>query len=89
MSPWKSETDSHAAGDPPPAGAVARHLTGNPIVTPIIVRGRADVAAIIMPVIARAPARDPAPAVDPYVCVRRCRQGNARGSEKPDCNRLI
>jgi hypothetical protein len=41
-----------------------------------------------MPIVAHAPPRDPASAVDPYVCVRRCRQGNARGSEKPDCNRL-
>src|SRR5262249_17886937 len=36
MSPWKPETGSHAAGDPPSAGAVARYLAGHSIVTPII-----------------------------------------------------
>ena len=33
MSPWRPETGSHAAGDPPPAGAVARHLAGKQGIT--------------------------------------------------------
>src|SRR5262249_4193785 len=81
MSPWKPETGSHAAGDPPSAGAVARYLAGHSIVTPIIIGGRADVAPIIMPIVAHAPARDPAPAVNPFVRIRRSRQQCSRQRE--------
>jgi hypothetical protein len=67
MSPCRSQTGLHAAGDPPPAGAVACHLAGNPIVPPIIIGGRPDVAAVIMPVVAHTPPRNP-PLPSTHMC---------------------